>query len=127
VTDRLFAVRKPAPQRFAIEELKNVRVVCGDLDPAGAFRANTAGALAVAVAASWPLLPARALLTALVLVMTLTAISLVYFRRTPRVYELRAVYSGAEVGLFSSSDRSRFAEVELALAQAFEDRRADRS
>jgi hypothetical protein len=121
ITHREFICLSPQPQRFAIRELHDVRVVTTGASGASAplTYSATAGAALLAVT-GWPLLgSAPVSMTALAALAVLCAQTAGCIRGR-HSYELHAVYRGQWICLFQTSSPSRFGQVKRALIRAFE-------
>ena len=124
ITDNVFAVWTPCPMAFRLDELEAVHVVRGRLHPARFFAAFAAGLSVIGVAVSWPFLQSPgAYLAAVAAVAVPAVMNGVGHRLAPRSHELRAVYQGFEVELFSSPDVTTFGQVKRGLSRALEGRR----
>jgi hypothetical protein len=125
ITDKILAVAAaPVLRTFEIDELYDVVVVRGDLDPARVITAHVAGGALVVVVACWRLLDSpAACLVALAFVVAASVISGACWRLNPRSYELRATYLGYDVQLYCSTDLRTFGQVKRGLMRALEGRR----
>jgi len=111
----------PRHERFSIEDLRDVYVF---RDVASSVVVRGIGASAVmlvATAVSWQLLRSPAVALIGVLVVLAPAVIGGACMRTQRPpWELRAVYQGRDVHLFSSRDQITFGQVKRALVRAIE-------
>jgi hypothetical protein len=121
ITHEVFAVRAPVPQRFRVRELRRVHVVRGDLPPERLVTAHIAGGALVAALVLVPLLDSPfALMVATITTVSAMGVNGVCAHLSPRTYEIRALYRGFDVRLYSSTDPSRFGQVRRALTRALE-------
>ncbi|MBM2618034.1 hypothetical protein JIG36_20985 [Actinoplanes sp. LDG1-06] len=123
ITDELFVRRGMPLTSYAVRDLHNVGVVRAGSAPGSptTVLAVAAGTVA-AVGAGWTLLePPTAYgigLLAVTVPLACTIPSMV--RRGNRAWELRAIYRGSDVTLFSSFDEREFNQVKRALRRAIE-------
>jgi hypothetical protein len=112
-----------APERFALADLTDIRVVCGRPDPSG--RTTTfasAGALLLALTAG-PLFdsPAAWALVALTVVGSAGIGGASLLVRRPR-WQLSARHFGSPICLYSTTDAQTFGQVRRGLVRALEAR-----
>ncbi len=122
ITHRVFAVRTPAPRRFALCGLSAVHIVelAPERDGTGAARLYATGTAGAAVLAAWPVLGSAPLAVAATLAAAALAGARGCWRARGRSYELHGVYRGSLQVLFRSTDRRSFGQVVRALVRAME-------
>ncbi|MBT8228053.1 MAG: hypothetical protein HKP61_19055 [Dactylosporangium sp.] len=128
ITHEAFEVLTPYPQRFNVQDLRELRVVRHSLDRTVTASIHTATGALIIVALSWSLLNSvEAWLLAVLLVATPSAVGGACMRIRPRAQELRAVYHNHDVLLYSSDDARVFGQVQRALVRAREGHSSGRS
>jgi hypothetical protein len=121
ITDRAVVLLTGPRVRFALAELRAIHIVRGDLDPSRVISAHSTGGALVVTAAAWPLIDSViAAVAAGVVLVGSTVVSGACWRMHPRVWELRAIYRGMNVCLFSTADERTFGQVRRALVRALE-------
>lgn len=121
VTSELFVRWTTSAKSYAIRDMRNVGIACLPGDGAAKLLvtiATTTGVLAVAVAAwaagAWPTPLLFAVGVPAILIGALAG------RRKPARWELRAIYRGEPVILYTSADVRVFNQVTRALRRAIE-------
>ena len=121
VTSEVFIWRTTPPKIFVIRELKRVGIVRRDIDRRSRIPKNGAGAVVLAVAI-WPIVDTPVLITTVALAVAVPAVAVIaYWHNRPRLWELHALYRGAEVMLYAATDARVFNQVSRALRRAMED------
>jgi len=121
ITHEVFEVRWPEQQRFSIEDLYDVDVIRGTVDPLAIGSAVAASVLLVVVAASWQFLHSPiAWLAAVIVVAAPGLFGGACAHMRPPVWQLRATYRGTPVLLYGTSDTQTFGQVKRALVRALE-------
>ncbi|GAA2645433.1 hypothetical protein GCM10010399_94100 [Dactylosporangium fulvum] len=120
ITDDVFAVWKPDPQVYDLEALEGVRVEHDDSRPARFVFLVVGTLVAVGAVAGWSLVdgPGGYLVAAAVIAVPPVAGRALRILG-PVTWSLKAVYSGAEVTLFASTNVIVFNRVRRSLLRAF--------
>jgi len=121
ITSDVMEVWWPRHQRFSIEDLRDVYVFRDVASPVVVRGIGASAVMLVATAVSWQLLRSPAVALIGVLVVLAPAViggACIRTRRPP--WELRALYQGRDVQLFSSRDQVAFGQVKRALVRAIE-------
>jgi hypothetical protein len=117
VTSELFIWRTSPPKVFVIRHLQKVAIVRYDVDRGRPHYSS------VAVLALWPIVDTPVWVATGVLAVAVPVVAVVtYSRIRPKRWELQALYLGAEVVLYASTDARVFNQVARALRRAMEDR-----
>ncbi len=128
VTGRHFVRISSPAQVFEIAEIREVRVVRGEL--AAAVAGAMIGGVVAAVTltgVSWVYAGRSAGLVAAAAAIVLCLITVATVRRqTPRMWSLEADYSGTWTTLYSSADSTTFNQVKRAVCRIIETRSPDR-
>jgi hypothetical protein len=125
VTDERFVWRTPAPQIFAVRDLRRVGLVRENVpDPRSGAALVAAIGMAAAATAGW-VVAGTTVGTALGALAMITLVAAVTTRqlRTVRVWQVRAIYRGALTVIYQSPDARVFNQVTRALRRAIEDTR----
>ncbi|HEY7174845.1 MAG TPA: DUF6232 family protein [Micromonosporaceae bacterium] len=121
ITSDVMEVWWPRYQRFSIEDLREVYVFRDVANPVVVRGIGASAAMLVATAVSWQFLRSPAiLLIGVLVVLAPTVIGGACMRSQRPPWELRALYNGKDVQLFSSRDSLTFGQVKRALVRAIE-------
>jgi hypothetical protein len=122
ITEREVILLHKPRVRFAIAELDHVHTVRSRIGPGWARASHSAAGCAAVFATAVPAtfnVPAAWLLAVLVLALSISSAGM-FSRKYLRVWELRAMYRGMNVCLFSTTDVQTFGQVRRALIRALE-------
>ncbi len=121
ITNDVVEVWWPSYQRFSVPELHGVYVFRDVTDPVVVRGIGASALMLVATGATWHFVPSPvvALIGVLVVLAPLLAGSACLRTRRPP-WELRAMYRGVDVQLYSSRDALTFGQVKRALVRAIE-------
>jgi len=122
ITEReVILLRKPRV-RLAIAELNHVHAVRGDIDPGRVYATHSAAGCATLVATTVPNTfhaPIAWILALTVVVLSIAGAGSCW-RTYPRTWELRAMYRGMNICLYSTIDQQTFGQVRRAMIRALE-------
>jgi hypothetical protein len=121
ITSDVVEVWSPQYQRFSIRDLREVYVFRDVANPVVARGIGASAVMLIATAVSWQFLQSLAVLAIGALVVLAPAViagACIRSRRPP--WELRALYRGEDVRLYSTPDALAFGQVKRALVRAIE-------
>jgi hypothetical protein len=121
VTSEVFVWRTAPAKIFAIRALRNVGIVRCEADGGRPHTAHAAAGSAALALAVWPVLDTPAVVAVAILAVAVPGVAAATYRRRRRLWEMHALYRGAEVILYASTDVRIFNQVARALRRAIED------
>jgi len=121
ITSDAVEVWSPLYRRFSIRDLREIYVFRGVASPVIVRGIGASAVTLVATAVSWQFLQSMAVLLVGGLVVLATSMVATTWMRTSRPpWELRALYRGEDVQLYSTPDALTFGQVKRALVRAIE-------
>ena len=121
ITSDAVEVWSPVYRRFSIRDLREIYVFRGVASPVIVRGIGASAVTLVATAVSWQFLQSTAvLLVGGLVVLATTVIGTTWMRTSRPPLELRALYRGEDVQLYSTPDALTFGQVKRALVRAIE-------